>query len=56
MKQTSLTWNDEIETGAFLPGLTVRDGESVAGHLGHLRIALHTRALRLRPGEPPPTH
>ena len=56
MKQTSLTWNNEIKTGAFPPGLTVRDGESVSGELGHLHIALHTRALRLHHGEPAPTH
>lgn len=56
MKQTSLTWNHEIKTGAFPPGSTAHDGESVAGELGHLHIALHTRALWLHQGEPAPTH
>ena len=56
MKQTALTWNDEIEAGAFLPGLTARDGESVAGERGHLHIALHPDALRIQPGEPTPTY
>ena len=56
MKQTSLTWNNEIKTGALPPGLTARDVESVAGELGHLHIAMSTRGLRLQPGEPAPTH
>lgn len=56
MKQTSLTWNSEIKTGALPPGLTARDGESVAGELGRLHIALSTRGLRLQPGETAPTH
>lgn len=56
MKQTSLTWNNETKTGAFPPGLTARDGESVAGELGHLHIAMRTHALRLQPGEPAATH
>ena len=56
MKQTSLTWKDESEAGAFLPGLTARDGESVAGERGHLHIALRPRGLRLQPGEETPTH
>lgn len=56
MKQTSSTWNSEIKTGASLPGFSARDGESVAGELGHLHIALSTRGLRLQPGEPAPTH
>ena len=56
MKQTSLTWNSEIKTGALPPGLTARDGESVSGELGHLHIALSTRGLRLQLGEPAPTH
>lgn len=56
MKQPSLTWNDEIEAGASLPGLTACGGESVAGERGHLHIALGARALRLQLGEQTPTH
>ena len=56
MKQTSLTWNNEIKTGALPPGLTARDGESVSGEHGQLHIALSTHALRLQRDEPSPTH
>ncbi len=56
MKQVSQVWDDEIEAGAFTPGLVARDGESVAGERGHLRIALRVQSLRLRFGEPKPTY
>lgn len=56
MKHDSLRWNDSVEASDLIPGLRAQGGQAVSGTPGLLRIAFNLRALRLRPGEPIPTH
>jgi hypothetical protein len=56
MKAPHWQHHGDNEAGALASGLTACDGATITGELGHLHIVLGPRILRLRAGEPFPTH